>query len=121
MYSTSLALAELGALFFGLGLLGRVARRIGLSPIPFYLLGGLAFGQGGLLPLSGAHDFTAIAAEIGVVFLLLLLGLEYSAVELVTGLRRSWLAGVLDAVLNALPGAVIALLLGWGVVWWVRW
>ncbi|MGH4024279.1 MAG: cation:proton antiporter [Pseudonocardiaceae bacterium] len=116
MHSTSLALAELGALFFGLGLLGRVARRIGLSPIPFYLLGGLAFGQGGLLPLDGVQDFTAIAAEIGVVFLLLLLGLEYSAAELVTGLRRSWLAGVLDAVLNALPGAAIALLLGWGAV-----
>ncbi|HEX2299511.1 MAG TPA: cation:proton antiporter [Pseudonocardiaceae bacterium] len=116
MHSTSLALAELGALFFGLGLLGRVARRIGLSPIPFYLLGGLAFGQGGLLPLGGVQDFTAIAAEIGVVFLLLLLGLEYSAAELVTGLRRSWLAGVLDALLNALPGAAIALLLGWGPV-----
>lgn len=116
MHSTSLALAELGALFFGLGLLGRVARRIGLSPIPFYLLGGLAFGEGGLLPLGGVQDFTAIAAEIGVVFLLLLLGLEYSAAELVTGLRRSWLAGVLDTVLNALPGAAIALLLGWGAV-----
>jgi CPA2 family monovalent cation:H+ antiporter-2 len=116
VHTTSLTLAELGALFFGLGLLGRVARRIGLSPIPFYLIGGLAFGQGGLLPLDGVQDFTAIAAEIGVVFLLLLLGLEYSAAELVTGLRRSWLAGVLDAVLNALPGAAIALLLGWGPV-----
>lgn len=116
MHSTSLALAELGALFFGLGILGRLARRIGLSPIPFYLLGGLAFGHGGLLPLTGVQDFTSISAEIGVVLLLLLLGLEYSASELVTGLRRSWLAGVLDAVLNALPGALIALLLGWGAV-----
>lgn len=105
---------ELGAVFFGLGVLGRLAWRIGLSPIPLYLLGGLAFGQGGLVPLTGIEPFTELASEIGVVLLLLLLGLEYSASELVTGLRRSWTAGLIDAVLNAAPGALVALLLGWG-------
>ena len=48
------------------------------------------------------------------VLLLLLLGLEYTAAELVTGLRRSWAAGLVDIVLNATPGAAVALLLGWG-------
>ncbi|MDQ3153495.1 MAG: cation:proton antiporter [Actinomycetota bacterium] len=114
MHSTGLALAELGALFFGLGILGRLALRIGISPIPLYLLGGLAFGQGGLLPLGGVEEFTMISSEIGVVLLLLLLGLEYSADELITGLKRDWVAGIVDAVLNALPGAAVALLLGWG-------
>ncbi|MGH3979987.1 MAG: cation:proton antiporter [Pseudonocardiaceae bacterium] len=116
MHATGLALAQLGAIFFGLGVLGRLARRIGISPIPLYLLGGLAFGQGGLVPLEGIEEFTTISSEIGVVLLLLLLGLEYSASELITGLRRSWLAGIVDAVLNAAPGAVVALLLGWGPV-----
>lgn len=115
MHSTGLALAELGLLFFGLGVLGRLALRIGISPIPLYLLGGLAFGEGGVLPLGGGiAEFTTISSEIGVVLLLLLLGLEYSAAELITGLRRDWTAGVVDAVLNALPGAAVALLLGWG-------
>lgn len=41
--------------------------------------------------------------EIGVVLLLLLLGLEYTAPELVTGLRRSWAAGLFDIVANATP------------------
>ena len=41
MDHTALELLELGAVFFGLGLLGRLAQRIGLSPIPLYLLGGL--------------------------------------------------------------------------------
>ncbi|MBB5070714.1 CPA2 family monovalent cation:H+ antiporter-2 [Saccharopolyspora gloriosae] len=50
------------------------------------------------------------------VLLLLLLGLEYSAGELVTGLRRSWLAGLVDLVLNSAPGAIVALLLGWGPI-----
>ncbi|GAA5152613.1 cation:proton antiporter [Pseudonocardia eucalypti] len=114
MPHTAIALLELGALFFGLGVLGRMASRIGISPVPLYLLGGLAFGTGGLVPLAGIESFTELASEVGVVLLLLLLGLEYSATDLVTGLRQSWLAGVLDMVLNAAPGAIAALLLGWG-------
>jgi CPA2 family monovalent cation:H+ antiporter-2 len=45
--TTTVLLIEVGALLFLLGLLGRLSRRFGLSPIPFYLLAGLAFGQGG--------------------------------------------------------------------------
>ncbi len=116
MEHTALELIELGAVFFGLGLLGRLAGKIGLSPIPLYLLGGLFFGTGGVIPLTGIESFTAIAGEVGVVLLLLLLGLEYSATELVTGLKRSWTAGILDIVLNAAPGAAVAIALGWGPI-----
>ncbi|WP_053735063.1 cation:proton antiporter [Nocardia sp. NRRL S-836] len=116
MHETTIAIIQLGAVFFGLGLLGRVAWKMGISPIPLYLVGGLAFGVGGFVPLHGISEFTHLASEIGVVLLLLLLGLEYSAAELTTGLKRSWMAGVLDLVLNAAPGAIAALLLGWGPV-----
>ncbi|MEJ3659076.1 cation:proton antiporter [Actinomycetes bacterium KLBMP 9759] len=116
MDDIALEMIELGAVFFGMGLLGRLAGRIGLSPIPLYLVGGLFFGHGGLVPLTGIEDFTHLAGEVGVVLLLLLLGLEYSAAELVTGLKRSWTAGLLDIVLNAAPGAAVALLLGWGPI-----
>ncbi|KJV02362.1 cation:proton antiporter [Rhodococcus fascians] len=116
MAESALALTELGAVFFVLGLLARLAGRIGVSPIPFYLLGGLAFGNGGFVNLGGIDEFSEIASEIGVILLLLLLGLEYTATELVTGLRRSWMAGLVDIVLNFAPGAVVALLLGWGGV-----
>ncbi|PPJ23503.1 cation/H(+) antiporter [Nocardia nova] len=114
MESTALALFELGAVLFALGVLGRVAGRFGMSPIPLYLLGGLAFGDGGVLTVKAASEFGHLAGEIGVVLLLLLLGLEYTAPELMSGMRKSWLAGLLDIVLNATPGAVVALLLGWG-------
>lgn len=114
MAESALALTELGAVFFVLGLLARLAGRIGVSPIPFYLLGGLAFGNGGIVTLGGIDEFSEIASEIGVILLLLLLGLEYTATELVTGLRRSWMAGLVDIVLNFAPGAAVALLLGWG-------
>ncbi|WP_067846800.1 cation:proton antiporter [Nocardia lijiangensis] len=116
MTTPALALLELGAVLFALGMLGRVAGRFGMSPIPLYLLGGLAFGSGGFIELTEANEFGHVAGEIGVVLLLLLLGLEFTAAELVTGLRRSWPAGLVDIVVNAIPGAVVALLLGWGIV-----
>jgi CPA2 family monovalent cation:H+ antiporter-2 len=116
VHNSTVALIELGAIFFALGVLGRLAWKIGISPIPFYLLGGLAFGSGGILPLEGIGGFASISSEIGVILLLLLLGLEYSAAELVTGLRRSWLAGLVDLALNAVPGAAVALMLGWGPI-----
>jgi CPA2 family monovalent cation:H+ antiporter-2 len=35
MHDTTIILIEVGALLFGMSLLGRLAARIGLSPIPF--------------------------------------------------------------------------------------
>ncbi|MBH0777065.1 cation:proton antiporter [Nocardia bovistercoris] len=114
MDGTALALIQLGGVFFGLGVLGRVAAKIGLSPIPLYLIGGLVFGKGGIVELHEVDEFIHLASEIGVVLLLLLLGLEYTASELVTGMRRSWPAGLLDIALNATPGVIVALMLGLG-------
>lgn len=112
----ALALIEIGALLFVIGLLGRLARKWEISPIPFVLLIGLAFGEGGLLPIAHGAEFIEIGAEIGVILLLLMLGLEYTADELVGNLRSAKFAGTLDFVLGALPGAAAALLLGWGPV-----
>jgi CPA2 family monovalent cation:H+ antiporter-2 len=104
---------ELGAVLLGLAVLGQVALRLGQSPVPFYLLGGLAFGEGGLLPLEAPDAFIEIGAEIGVLLLLLMLGLEYSAGELLENLRAHTPSGVVDLLLNALPGLVAGVLLGW--------
>ncbi|MET3768585.1 CPA2 family monovalent cation:H+ antiporter-2 [Marisediminicola sp. UYEF4] len=116
MSESTILLVEVGALLLGLGLLSRFADRIGVSPIPFYLVAGLAFGDGGILPLSGGTEFFEIGSEIGVILLLLMLGLEYTASELVTSLTKSRTAGLVDALFNALPGALFALVLGWGPV-----
>ena len=116
MGTLAVSLVELGAVVFCLGLLARLAGKFGMSPIPLYLLGGLALGTGGIAELGGMQEFAHLAGEIGVILLLLMLGLEYTAAELFTGLRRSWQAGILDLVLNFLPGAALALLLNWGPV-----
>ncbi|WP_246090255.1 cation:proton antiporter [Nonomuraea deserti] len=97
-------------------MLGALALRGGISPIPLYLIAGLAFGTGGVLPLATSEEFISVGAELGVVLLLLTLGLEYNADELVTSLTSNARAGIVDLVLNAAPGAIIALLLGWGPV-----
>ncbi|MDX3066817.1 cation:proton antiporter [Streptomyces phaeolivaceus] len=116
MHSSAVFLIEFGCIILVLGLLGRFAGRFRFSPIPLYLLAGLAFGNGGLLPLGSSEEFVAIGAEIGVILLLLMLGLEYTASDLVTNLKTHYPAGLVDALLNALPGAALALLLGWGPV-----
>ncbi len=112
MHSATL-LVEFGVVIFVLGILGRLAGKVGLSPIPLYLLAGLAFGQGGLLPLATSEAFISVGADIGVILLLLLLGLEYSAEELVSNMRRQAPAGLLSIVFNAGPGVATGLLLGW--------
>ncbi|TWD79177.1 potassium/proton antiporter membrane subunit (CPA2 family) [Kribbella amoyensis] len=116
MHETTALLIELGAVILALGILGRIAGRFGFSPIPLYLLAGLAFGHGGLLPLAASEEFVATGAEIGVILLLLLLGLEYTASDLVGTLKTQYLSGVVDFLLNALPGFAVALMLGWGPV-----
>lgn len=112
----SLLLIELGAVLLGLGLLGALATRVGISPVPLYLLAGLAFGRGGLLPLGASEEFIATGAEIGVILLLFTLGLEYTATELVGTLRTSAVGGLVDLVVNAAPGVILAVVLGWGPV-----
>lgn len=105
---------ELGGLLLGMALLGRIASRIGLSPIPFYLLGGLLFGVGGPIGLIGdEEEFIEIGAQMGVVLLLFLLGLEYSANELAKNLKTHYVSGLFDFVMNATPGAVVGIMMGW--------
>jgi CPA2 family monovalent cation:H+ antiporter-2 len=94
-------LVELGAILFALGVLGRIARWLRVPVVPLYLLAGLWFGQGGVLSLSASEEFLRISADIGVILLLVMLGLEYSASELKNSLRSQAPIGLLDGVLNA--------------------
>jgi CPA2 family monovalent cation:H+ antiporter-2 len=105
---------EFGLLLLALGILTRLAHRIGMSSVPFYLLGGLLVGEGGIIGIDTEGTFIPTIAELGVVLLLLLLGLEYSGRQIVATARSQSRSGALDLVLNFLPGAVAALVLGWG-------
>ncbi len=109
----SLVFIELGLAVIGLAILARLASRWGFSAIPLYLLAGLGFGNGGLLPLNFSEDFIHVGAEIGVLLLLFMLGLEYTGSELKENLQRGLPAGLMDLLLNFPPGLICGILLGW--------
>ena len=109
-------LLELGAVILGLAVLARIAGRLGMPAIPLYLLAGLAFGEGGFLPLVTTSEFVEVGAEIGLILLLFMLGLDHSASELISTLRDSRLAAALNLVLNFIPGLIAGLVLGWGLL-----
>jgi CPA2 family monovalent cation:H+ antiporter-2 len=109
----ALLFVELGAAIVGLAILARIANRWGFSAIPLYLLAGLAFGNGGLAPLNLSEEFIHVGAEIGVLLLLFMLGLEYTGEQLKTNLRKGLPAGAADLLLNFPPGLIAGLLLGW--------
>lgn len=112
-HDISLVFIELGAAIGGLGILARMASRWGFSSVPLYLLGGLAFGNGGLLPLDLSQSFIHIGGEIGVLLLLFMLGLEYTGAELREHLHGGLPAGSVDFVVNFLPGVIAGRMFGW--------
>jgi CPA2 family monovalent cation:H+ antiporter-2 len=111
-----IALIELGVIMLTLAVLGRGAARFGLPTIPLFLVAGLFFSNGGIVPVTEAGPFIEIGASLGVIFLLFMLGLEYTPEELNQSMRTNARAGFIDAVFNATPGVIAGLLLGWGAL-----
>jgi CPA2 family monovalent cation:H+ antiporter-2 len=113
--SSALELVEVGGVLVLLGIVAFLAARIGVSAVPMFLISGLALGEGGLIGFKVSQGFIESAANIGALLLLLLLGLEYSARE-ITSAVRSRKSVILIDLLNAIPGALIGFLMGWGPV-----
>jgi monovalent cation:H+ antiporter-2, CPA2 family len=107
---------ELGIILVVLGIIARLASRIGLSPIPFYLLVGLGLANGGILPLKLSAEFIEVGAEIGVVLLLFTMGLEYTAERLSQNLRPALPAGIVDFIINFPVGVLAGFLLGFSLM-----
>jgi CPA2 family monovalent cation:H+ antiporter-2 len=116
MSHSALTFIEIGAVLLALSLLGRFAVKIRQSAISFYMTFGLLLGAGSLFPLADSWEFFQLGSELGVIFLLLLMGLEYSPKELVASLAANRKIGLMDAAFNAVPGAIAGWLMGWGLV-----
>ncbi len=115
------SLLEVGISLFGLAIVGAAARRFGQSVIPAYILVGILVGPyvptnvGGIsLQLVTEGDFLTVVAELGIVFLLFFLGLEFSIGTLIRNRARLTKVGGIDLVVNGLVGAGVALLFGYG-------
>jgi CPA2 family monovalent cation:H+ antiporter-2 len=104
-----MSLAELAVTVALLGALGLVARRLGLSAIPAYLLAGLLLGpnEPKVLSFISPSEVTDFVAELGLVFLLFFLGLEFTQGRLSSTGRHVGLGGAVDLVANASLGLLV--------------
>ena len=111
-----MTLTELAVTVALLAALGLVARRIGLSAIPAYLLAGILLGpnEPKELALISPSEVTDFVAELGLVFLLFFLGLEFSLSRLRSTGRHIGLGGTVDLVANLGLGLVVGVtVFGW--------
>jgi CPA2 family monovalent cation:H+ antiporter-2 len=92
-----------------LGGLGLIASRVGLSAIPAYLLAGLLLGpnEPKALSLIQPSEVTHFVAELGLVFLLFFLGLEFALGRLARSRRLAVVGGSIDLVVNGSLGLVV--------------
>jgi CPA2 family monovalent cation:H+ antiporter-2 len=104
-----MTLAQLAVTVAVLGVLGLIASRFGLSAIPAYLLAGLLLGpnEPKFLSLIEPSEVTDFVAEIGLIFLLFFLGLEFSVDRLLRSGRHVGLGGAGDFVINAGLGLLV--------------
>jgi CPA2 family monovalent cation:H+ antiporter-2 len=102
-------LTELAVTVALLGALGLVARRLGLSAIPAYLLAGLLLGPNEPTELSliSTSEVTDFVAELGIVFLLFFLGLEFTLTRLTRSGRHVGLGGTVDLAANLGVGLLV--------------
>jgi CPA2 family monovalent cation:H+ antiporter-2 len=87
------------------------ASRFGLSAIPAYLFAGIILGpnEPEFIQVVQPSDVTDFVAEIGLIFLLFFLGLEFSVERLVRSGRHVGLGGAADLLVNAGLGLLVGL------------
>ena len=112
-----MALLDVGVMFAAVAVAGALANRLGQSVIPFYIVAGMLLGEFVLgrfsLPTVGTvyvpeTEFIALGAELGIVFLLFFLGLEFNLDRLFARRSQIGTAGTID-----LANFGVGLVLGW--------
>jgi monovalent cation:H+ antiporter-2, CPA2 family len=108
-----MTLGQLAVTVAVLAALGLVAGRFGLSAIPAYILAGILLGPNDpeLFSLVDPSEVTEFVAELGVIFLLFFLGIEFSLNRLLESGRHLILGGSIDLVVNATFGLLVGLLM----------
>ena len=92
-----------------LAVLGLVASRFGLSAIPAYLLAGMILGpnEPDLTSFIEPSEVTEFVAELGIIFLLFFLGLEFTLDRVTRSQRHAVLGGAIDFVVKAGLGLLV--------------
>jgi monovalent cation:H+ antiporter-2, CPA2 family len=92
-----------------LAVLGLAASRFGLSAIPAYLLAGLLLGpnEPEVFSFIEPSEVTEFVAELGIIFLLFFLGLEFTLDRLRRSGMHLGVGGTIDFVVNAGLGLIV--------------
>lgn len=116
-------LVEVGIALTALAVGGALAARANQSVIPVYIVVGILVGPNPptaigpvSLTLVEDHEFIDVLAELGVVFLLFFLGLEFSLERLVEGWDRLVGIGTVDFLVNFGAGVALGLLFGFSPI-----
>jgi CPA2 family monovalent cation:H+ antiporter-2 len=111
-------LLEAGVVFAIIAVGGAVATRIDQSVIPAYIVAGILLGPnapeiaGYSLAVVDTSEFVDLLAELGIVFLLFFIGLEFNLDRLMASRDRIVRAGVLDLAINFTVGFGLGILFG---------
>ena len=107
-----MTLSELAVTIGALGVMGLAASRFGLSAIPAYLFAGIILGpnEPDFVQVVKPSEVTDFVAEVGLIFLLFFLGLEFSVDRLVRSGRHVGLGGAADLLFNAGLGLLVGLI-----------
>jgi len=114
-------LIEVGVMFAAVALAGAIARGLRQSVIPFYIVTGILLNPFVAGELTGtvlgrefavgrsveATHFIELGAELGIVFLLFFLGLEFNLDRLLASRDRIGTVGLIDLVVNFGAGLVL--------------
>ncbi|EMA00626.1 potassium/proton antiporter membrane subunit, CPA2 family [Haloarcula vallismortis] len=109
-------LLAVGILFAAVALAGVVATAANKSVIPFYIVVGMVLSPsvageftvaGYGLPVVESSEFIDIGAELGIVFLLFFLGLEFNLDRLLASKERIGAVGAIDLVINFGTGLLL--------------
>ena len=108
-----MTLGQLAVTVAVLAALGLATSRFGLSAIPAYILAGILLGpnEPEVFSLVDPSEVTEFVAELGVIFLLFFLGIEFSVTRLLESGRHLVLGGSVDLVVNATFGLAVGLLM----------
>jgi len=115
-------LLQAGVVFVVLAVGGALASRLGQSVIPAYLIAGVLVGPnvptlfGFDFVLVESREFVDLLAELGIVFLLFFIGLEYNLERLAAARDRVLGAGTVDLVVNGGVGLVLGIVLGFSPI-----
>ena len=107
-----MTLAELAVTIGVLGVLGLAASRFGISAIPAYLLAGLLLGpnEPKQLAVIEPSEVTDFVAQLGIVFLLFFLGLEFTLGRIARSRNHAVVGGTIDFGINAGLGLAVGVI-----------